>query len=130
MKLTIPSELGNAPKNRLIIELSTLLARYEVDRALAYLTDDFCWTLVGDSPVEGKENFANTLREMSGNKATELNIISIVSHGREGAVHGEVTMENGSVYGFADFYVFSNASVRAITSYVIQKKEPNGSGDC
>lgn len=130
MKLTLPTNLRNSAKDSLILELTALLASYKVDRVIGHLTEDFTWTLVGDEPIVGREKFKAALEEMSGNKATELVIHSVATNGTHGAIHGEVTMESGSVYGFSDHYVFSNAAVSAITSYVILKKEPSANEDC
>lgn len=130
MKVTIPTNIRHTGKDPVILELTLLLAQYKVDRVLDHLTDDFCWFLVGDEPICGKEKFGAALTEMAGNKATELTIDGVVTHGNQGAVHGEVTMQNGAVYGFSDMYAFSNAHVKSITSYVIQKKEPKGNEAC
>ncbi|MEQ9217859.1 MAG: nuclear transport factor 2 family protein [Cyclobacteriaceae bacterium] len=125
MKLNIQADCGNAPKKELIRDLTIYFVSYEIERAMEYMDNDVVWTLVGDEPIEGKEPFAAALKEMMGNKAAALTIDSIVTHGKEAAVHGEMTMEDGSVFGFADFYEFTSAGgskVKSIKSYVIHKK--------
>jgi len=45
--------------------------------------------------------------------------------GDEAAVSGEMKMKNGKIFGFSDFYKFSNTKVikvAAITSFVIELK--------
>jgi len=125
MKLNVQADCGNSPKKELIRDLTIYFASYEVEKAMDYMDEDVVWTLVGDEPVVGKEAFASELKQMMGNKATELTIYSIVTHGKEAAVHGEMIMEDGSVFGFADFYEFASAGsskVKYIRSYVIHKK--------
>lgn len=124
MKLNIRTSCENAPKKELIKDLTILFAAYDIPQAMQYLEDDVIWTLVGDEPIVGKEPFAAVLMEMAHNKATELTIHSIVTHGKEAAINGEMVMGDGNVFGFADFYEFTSAKgskVRSITSYVVQK---------
>jgi len=124
MKLNIRTSCENAPKKELIKDLTILFAAYDIPQAMQYLEDDVIWTLVGDEPIVGKEPFAAALMEMAHNKATELTIHSIVTHGKEAAINGEMVMGDGKVFGFADFYEFTSAKgskVRSITSYVVQK---------
>jgi hypothetical protein len=125
MKLNIPEDCGNSPKKALVKELSILFASYRVDEVKKYLAGDIKWTLVGDKPIVGREVFAAELLKMSSNKAKELSIYSIITHGAEAAVHGEMKMQDGKAFGFSDFYEFTSAKaskVKAITSYVIELK--------
>tara|TARA_Y100001972_G_scaffold66206_1_gene80666 strand:+ start:687 stop:1073 length:387 start_codon:yes stop_codon:yes gene_type:complete len=125
MKLNIQTDCGNAPKKELIRDLTIYFVSYDLEKAMEYMDENVVWTLVGDKPIKGKGPFAAALKEMMGNKAAELTIYSILTHGKEAAVNGEMTMEDGSVFGFADFYEFTSAGsskVKNIRSYVIHKK--------
>lgn len=122
MKTISPADCGNSPKMQLVLELTQAFASYDLKRVASQLAEDIVWTLVGDSPISGKRQFLEALEEMSSNKAAELLIHQILSHGKEAAVHGEMAMADGKRYGFADFYEFSSAgskTVKRITSYVI-----------
>lgn len=122
MKLNIPHDCGSSPKKKLIADLTAFFASYAISEAMEFLAEDVVWTLVGDKPIHGKENFAAALQEMSGIKATELTIHQIITHGKEAAVSGEMVMEDGKTYGFSDFYVFASAGakkVKSIRSYVV-----------
>ena len=124
MKLNIATSCENAPKKELIKNLTVFFASYDIPQVMQYLADDVIWTLVGDKPIRGRAQFAAALMEMAHNKASELTIHSIVTHGKEAAINGEMVMSDGSVFGFADFYKFSSAKgsqVKSITSYVVQK---------
>ena len=90
-----------------------------------FMDNDICWRLVGDQPVVGKERFEMALQEMSRNKAVKLTRYSIITHGKEAAVNGEMKMEDGKTFGFSDFYEFSSVKstkVKSIMSYVNQIK--------
>ena len=125
MKVILNTECGNAPKKELIKDLTIYFASYDIHKVTEYLSDDVSWTLVGDEPIAGKEHFVAALHEMSHNKAVELTINSIITHGKEAAINGEMIMEDGNKFGFSDFYEFSSAGssiVKSIVSYVIQLK--------
>lgn len=125
MKLRIKPDCGNAPKKELIKNLTIYFASYNIRKVMKYLDEDFKWTLVGDESIVGKETFGAALKKMSQNKATELTIHSIVTHGKEASVNGEMQMQDGNKFGFADFYEFSSAKgtlVKSILSYVVPVK--------
>lgn len=124
MKLNIKSDCGNAPKKELIRNLTIAFASYDLDQVMPHLSDQIEWTLVGDETIVGKEHFRSELEKMSDNKAVELSIHQIITHGKEAAIQGEMVMHNGNVFAIADFYEFTSASgktVKTITSYVIKK---------
>lgn len=124
MKLNLPPDCGNSPKKKLIADLTAHFASYAIPEVMEFMAEEVVWTLVGDKPIHGKENFASALREMSDIKASKLTILQILTHGKEAAVHGEMLMEDGKTYAFADFYTFASAGakkVKSIVSYVIPK---------
>lgn len=124
MKLNIKTDCGNSPKRELIKSLTIYFASYNLDQVKNYLDDNMTWTLVGEIPINGKKQFIKALEKMSHNKASELTIHSIITHGKEAAIHGEMLMEDGNNFGFSDFYEFTSVKankVKSIVSYVIQK---------
>lgn len=124
MKLFLLMNGGNSPKGKLIQDLTISFASYDLERIRPFLQEDITWTLVGEPPVSGKANFLEELEKMKNKPVAELQIHQIITHGKEGSVHGEMVMENGDRFAFADFYQFSSPEsdkVKAITSFVIQK---------
>ncbi|MEQ6118341.1 nuclear transport factor 2 family protein [Reichenbachiella sp. MALMAid0571] len=128
MKLNIKPDCGNAPKKELVKNLTIYFASYDIQKVMNYLENDIKWTLAGDEPIEGKERFGATLKEMSDNKVSKLTIHSIITHGKEAAINGEMLMEDGNTFAFSDFYEFSSAKgtkVKSIISYVVlNNKKP------
>ncbi len=123
MNINLTSVDTHSPKKQFLQELTILFADYQIDQVKAYFADDITWTLVGDTPVYGKDAFVTELQGMAGNKATDLTIHGILTHGREAAIHGEMTMADGKRFGFADYYIFTSAGakkIQSITSYVIE----------
>ena len=88
-----------------------------------HVIDDIVWNIIGDKKIEGIEAFREELENIQSAKASELVLDQILSHGKEGAVNGLISMENGKQYAFSDFYVFQSAKgekVKAITSYCLE----------
>jgi hypothetical protein len=124
MKLNIKTDCANSPKSELVKNLTIYFASYNLDQVKNYLEDNVTWSLVGDTPIIGKEQFIKALEKMSHNKVAELTIHSIVTHGKVAATHGDMLMEDGNNFGFSDFYEFTNAKankVKSIVSYVVKK---------
>ena len=51
-----------------------------------------------------------------------MTIHAVITHGREGAINGEITMTDGHRYAFCDIYRFNSAKgnqIKAMTSYII-----------
>ena len=125
MKLNVQPKFGNSPKKELLKKLTVHFASYELEAVMEFLAEGVEWHLVGDAPIVGKYKFRAALETMKHNKARELTILNIVTHGKEAAVNGEMHMQDGSVFGFADFYHFASGRaplVQKIVSYVVEIK--------
>lgn len=122
MEVEAPKDCGNAPRKQLLLDFNIALAEADVEALLEWVDDDITWTLIGEKPVEGKQNFAEALAG-SGLKVARLKIAGIITHGPAAAVEGELEMENGFRMAFCDIYRFtsagSRAKISAITAYVV-----------
>lgn len=126
LELIISDSCGNAPKQAFLRELNVAFARADIRAIAQAVTDDIRWHLVGDRLLEGKDAFLAALEEMKTHEATALTLHAIITHGREGAVHGEIALGDGATYAFCDVYTFSGAKgdrVKAITSFVINANQ-------
>ena len=121
-KITVSADCGNAPKKGFLKEINIAFAKGNLDFLTESVTDKIVWNIIGNKKIEGKENFTEVLEKMEKEKASELILDRILTHGKEGAVSGIIKMQNGKKYAFSDFYEFSGAKgtkVKSITSYVI-----------
>lgn len=122
-KITIGDDCGNAPKKKFLKEINIAFAKGNSDFLTESVTDEIVWNIIGDRKIEGKNRFKEELEKMKAEKATELILDRILTHGKEGAVRGVAKMQNGKKYAFSEFYQFSGAKgekVKSITSYVIE----------
>ncbi len=128
MKITCKPDCGNAPKMELIRQLSIALASVDVARVSEIITDNVTWNIVGDRIKQGKSNVLSTLIEISDTRINKLELTTIVTHGRDGAVHGTFKLESGQVFAFSEFFAFTSvkdAKVKAITTYIIELRKPD-----
>ena len=123
IKVIISEDCGNSPKNIFVQELTIAFAKGASKFILQSVTDDIRWKMVGDKVIEGKDRFAEALEERKKDKAAELSIQHIATHGKAGAVDGRIKFKTGKTHAFCNVYEFSNsrgASVKEIISYVIE----------
>lgn len=122
-KVIIGEDCGNSPKNIFVQELTIAFAKADSRFLLRNITDDVRWNILGDQVIQGKDDFAEALEERKNNKAAELTILHIATHGKAGAADGRTKFKNGKIHAFCNVYEFNNTkgtSVKEITSYVIE----------
>ena len=122
-KVIIGEDCGNSPKNIFVQELTIAFAKADSRFLLKNVTDDVRWNILGDQVIQGKDDFAEALEERKNNKAAELTILHIATHGKAGAADGRTKFKNGKIHAFCNVYEFNNTkgtSVKEITSYVIE----------
>jgi hypothetical protein len=121
-KIVSSPNCGNSPKMEFLKEFNIAFANGNVEFIIESVTDEIIWNIIGDRKIEGKEKFSEELEKMKSEKATEIIIDQIVSHGKEGASNGIMKMQNGKKYAFSDFYKFKGVKgekIKSITTYVI-----------
>lgn len=122
-KIISTPNCGNSPKMEFLKEFNIAFAKGNLAFLMESVTDDVVWEIMGDKKMEGKQRFVDGLEQMKNEKASELVLHQILSHGKEGAANGIIIMENGKKYAFSDFYIFKGAKgtkIKSITSYVVR----------
>lgn len=122
-KIIASPNCGNSPKMGFLKEFNIAFARGDVKFLVESVTEDIVWNIIGDRKITGKDNFTYELEKMKTEKASELELEQILSHGKEGAANGTMKMQSGKKYAFSDFYQFNGAKgakIISITSYVIE----------
>ena len=126
MTRVITSEdCGNSPKNIFVQDLTIALAKRDSKFILGNVTDDIRWNIVGDKLIKGKDSFAKALEKIKSDKAVQLTVHHVATHGKAGAVNGTTKMKDGKTRAFCDVYEFSNSkgnTVKEITTYIIEVK--------
>jgi hypothetical protein len=124
-RVIISEDCGNSPKNISLEKLTIAFAKGDSKFILGNVTDDIRLNIVGDTSVQGKDNLAGRLERLINDKAVELTIDHVSTHGKAGAVSGTTKLKKGRTCAFCDVDKFSGArgtSVRETTSYGIEIK--------
>ncbi len=119
MEIIRSQSCGNSPKNQLVENLTIALFTGELQSQLELVTDDVQWNNVGVNSLCGQQALLLELETIRRRVIRKLTIGHAISHGKAGAVQGEIQYET-TKEGFCFFYEFANikgTSVRLITSY-------------
>ena len=123
VKINVYEDCGNAPKKLFLKDFIVSIVTNDHTAITRNTTDDISWNLVGDRRIEGKEHVLSELRQLRHDKAVELTIHTIATHGYNGVVDGILKFKGGKSIAFCDVYQFrsstNNAPVKAITTYAI-----------
>ena len=120
--IIIGEDCGNSPKNLFVQKLTIAFAKVDSKYMLSNVTDDIRWNIVGYELIQGKESFAKALEQMKADKAAQLTVHHISTHGKSGAANGTINFKNGKTRAICDVYEFKDTkglSVKEITSYRI-----------
>jgi hypothetical protein len=123
VKITVSADCGNSPKKLFLKQLNIAFAEGDLAFVADSVTEDIAWHIVGDRRIQGKDDFVEALEQMKDRKAAALIISKVITHGKEGAVNGEIKMMDGKNYAYCDVYEFKGAkgaSIKSIQSYVIE----------
>ena len=128
-RVIVGEDCGNSPKNIFVQNLTVAFAKGDSKFILGGVTEDIRWNIVGDRLIQGKAAFAQELEQLKKEKAVELMIHHIATHGKSGAANGTTKLKNGKTLSFCDVYEFNDTKgtrVQEITSYVIEINNISG----
>ncbi|MDJ0755298.1 MAG: nuclear transport factor 2 family protein [Ardenticatenaceae bacterium] len=116
-KIIRSKDCGNSPKNQLVEDLAVALLSGDLQTASALTTEDVQWHTADGNALHGREAL---LEEVDKTRSfLQLTVLHAVTHGRSGAVNGEIQTKR-SAEGFCFVFEFANikgTSVRQITAY-------------
>jgi len=123
-KINVGVSFGHAPKKEFLKEFNVAFATGNSDFILAHVSEDILWNMHGDQQIKGYDAFKQSIESMKSHTADELSIHSIITHGKEAALSGEIKM-GGKTYNFCDIYRFKSAGstiIEQLDSYVVEDK--------
>ena len=128
-KIIIHDDCGNSPKAQFIKEFNKAFAQPDKEFILGCFAEDATWRMVGGTSWTGKESLAKAIDSMGDESATELEINTIISHGKYCAASGSISYANGTKIEFCDMYEFSShakdAKIQFLTGYAIESQSAN-----
>lgn len=123
-KITVAADCGHAPKKAFLRDFNIAFAKGNADFIIKHVSKDIEWIIYGDTTYQGKQSFSEAVHQMKEYVADELVLHSIITHGREAAVNGEMIMGN-TVYSFCDVYRFTNSTehcIKSMRSYLVKQE--------
>lgn len=102
---------GNAPRHEITRRFAVALASADTSELELLVSPDAEWDILGKLSCRGLpaiiESAGLTLASV------ELRVLSVITHGREASIDGEVLLENGHVMNFCHVVRFANAAKTA-----------------
>jgi hypothetical protein len=123
-KIQMPRDCGNAPRKLFLIDFNTAFANGDLEFFQELIPDKITWELVGQQQFTDKAGFLKALKSLPLWKVKELVVDSIITHGPEASVSGQVITKDKSVYRFCHIYRFNRASgvtISSLTSFMIKE---------
>ena len=113
-----------ANRKEIVQRINEAFAENNLENVLSFCTDDFTWTMVGDTTVQGKDPIRKWLASMNP-QPPRFTIQQTVAEGEFVITRGDMLMqekENGPSipYTFCDIYRFVGDEVAELTAFVIR----------
>ena len=110
-------------KNKAVIEkVNEAFARNDVEGFLSHCADDFTWTMVGDKPLQGKDDIRRFMASAPPDPPA-FSVDIVVADGDFVTCTGEMTMnDNGQVvpYSYCDVWRFDGDRIGELKAFVIK----------
>lgn len=120
-KINIEADCSHSSKKEFLKAFNVAFATGDAEFIIDHVTEDIHWMVYGDKEIKGKKDFAKEINIMKDYVADEMTIHSIVTHGAEAALNGEIKM-GGKTYAFCDVYRFNSADsakIKELKSYIV-----------
>ena len=124
-----PEDCGNAPRKRVIRDFIVALYSGQTPEVLGYLSENVNWKMIGSWDASDKTGVGHYLSQYT--KIVHLRIGTIITHGTDCGIDGEITFESGQQAAFCHVLIFTGgartAKIKAVRSYqIVSAKQPVG----
>jgi len=123
--IQIKTDCGNSPRKIFLAKLNTAFAKGDTSILAEILPSDITLEIIGLTKVQGKENVMFELLKGPFWKTKILRIDTIITHGRDASVNGQIVLQDDSMYSFCDIYSFKGASgtiIKDLVRFIIKSK--------
>jgi uncharacterized protein len=113
-----------ANRKEIVHRINQGFAENNLEKVLSFCTEDFTWTMVGDTTVRGKDSIRKWMATMDP-QPPQFTILETVAEDDFVVTRGDMTMpqrKNGPSipYTFCDIYRFEGDKVAELTAFVIR----------
>ena len=113
-----------ANRKEIVQRINEAFAENNLEKVLSFCTDDFTWTMVGDTTVKGKDSIRRWMSSMNP-QPPQFTIQQTVAEGELVITRGDMVMQERKhspsiPYSFCDIYRFQGDKVVDLTAFVIR----------
>ena len=121
-----------ANRKEIIQRINQGFAENNLEKVLSFCTEDFTWTMVGDTTARGKDAIRKWMASMNP-EPPQFTIDNTVAEGDFVITRGDMTMQQKKdgpsiPYAFCDIYRFDGDKVAELTAFVIRTDKANLGG--
>jgi ketosteroid isomerase-like protein len=121
-----------ANRKDIVQRINEAFAENNLEKVLSFCTDDFTWTMVGDTTVRGKDAIRKWMASMNP-EAPQFTIEHTVAEGDFVITRGDMMMAEKKggpsiPFTFCDIYRFVGDKVAELTAFVVRTNNA-GTGD-
>jgi len=111
-------------RKEIVERINQSFAENNLEKVLSFCTDDFSWTMVGDTTTKGKDAIRQWMASMNP-QPPRFTIRQTIAEGDSVVTRGDMVMQekkNGPSipYTFCDIYRFAGDKVAELTAFVIR----------
>lgn len=108
----------------IIAQANLALQNNDPDGFISFCSDHIKWTMLGETPMDGKDDVLKFLEPMKGTKPAVLNMQLSIQEGNLVASTGSMKMpDDGPEMLFCDIYRFVGDKIEEIQSYIVEVKD-------
>ena len=113
-----------ADRKSIVDKINDGFTENNLEKVLSFCTEDFVWTMVGESTVKGKDAIRKWMASMNP-QPPQLRFHQTVAEADLVITHGDMMMRDSKEgtphsYAFCDIYRFQGDKVAELTAYVIR----------
>jgi uncharacterized protein len=113
-----------ADRKSIVEQINAGFAENNLEKVLSFCTEDFVWTMVGDTTVTGKDAVRKWMASMDP-EPPHFTIQQVVAEGDSVITRGDMIMKDkkdgiAHTYSFCDLYRFEGDRVVDLTAFVIR----------
>jgi ketosteroid isomerase-like protein len=110
-------------RHKAIVEtVNDAMRRMDIEGFLAYCAEDFVWTMVGETPVRGKDALRKMMADGLG-EPPAFTVHTMVADGDVVVAQGDMTMKEGGAdvpYAFCDVWRFRGDMLVGLNAFVVK----------
>jgi ketosteroid isomerase-like protein len=121
-----------ANRKEIVQRINEAFTENHLEKVLSFCTDDFTWTMVGDTTVRGKDDIRKWMASMNP-EPPQFTIQQTVGEGDFVITRGDMVMREKKnappiPYTFCDIYRFEGDKVAELTAFVIRTDKASTGG--